>query len=137
MRQIVYVSLSAVQGDKADLLGILEQSRHNNAIDGVNGLLWSNGRSFVQVIEGPRASIDATFARIFADERHHTLTVLSDRRIVTREFGDWNMVQRHKNDPADICEGHIRRLLIDASDGVRKQIETLIEGEMRHMPTCR
>jgi hypothetical protein len=126
MRQIVYVSLSTVPGDKADLVGILEQSRHNNAIDGIRGLLWSDGRSFLQVFEGPRASVDATFARINADERHHSLTVLSDRRIVTHEFSDWTMVHRRENDPPNIYDARIRRLLSDASDGVRKQFQNLV-----------
>ena len=137
MRQIVYVSLSTIRGDKADLAGILEQLRHNNAIDGVRGLLWSDGRSFLQAFEGPRASVEATFARIMRDERHHTLTVISDLRIVKHEFGDWTMVHRRETDPPDIYDARIRRLLSDASDGVRKQFLSLIAVEAPRMPPPR
>jgi hypothetical protein len=137
MRQIVYVSLSTVKGDKADLAGILEQSRHDNAIDGITGLLWSDGRSFLQAFEGPRASIDATFARIVADDRHHTMTVVSDRRIVTHEFGEWSMVHRRENDPPDIYDARIRRLLSEASDGVRNQFQRLIAVDKIPIPISR
>jgi hypothetical protein len=57
MRQIVYVSLSSVPDDGADISAILNQSRHNNAIDGITGLLWSDGKSYLQAIEGPRVSV--------------------------------------------------------------------------------
>lgn len=78
MRQFVYVSLSSVPGDGADLSAILNQSRHNNAIDGITGLLWSDGKSFLQAIEGPFVSVEDCFERIKRDTRHYYLTVLSD-----------------------------------------------------------
>ena len=43
MRQILYLSSSTVQGDRGNLPTILEQSCHSNAIDGITGLLWSDG----------------------------------------------------------------------------------------------
>lgn len=135
MRQILYVSLSAVPGDKADLVGILQQSRHNNALDGITGLLWSDGRSFLQAIEGPKASVIATFARIRADSRHHSLVVLEDRPIEAREFGGWNMAHRRSSDAADAYDTQMRRLLVNASDMVRAHFTSLIAtGRIAGLP---
>ena len=126
MRQIVYVSLSSVPGDGADLSAILNQSRHNNAIDGITGLLWSDGKSFLQAIEGPRMSVESCFERIKRDTRHYYITVLSDRRITTNEFGSWNMVHRRANEEATLYDTQVRRLLHQASDGVRAHFLALI-----------
>lgn len=126
MRQILYVSSSTVQGDKADLVGILEQSRHNNAIDGVTGLLWSDGVRFLQVIEGPTASIESTFERILNDNRHHDLSLQHNVSIVEREFGGWTMAHRRANDPADAYDARMRRLLTGASDRVRNPFLSLM-----------
>lgn len=38
MRQSLYVSLSTVPGDKADLAAILQQSRDNNALEAISHL---------------------------------------------------------------------------------------------------
>ncbi|MGY2732603.1 BLUF domain-containing protein [Sphingomonas sp. UYP23] len=126
MRQILYVSLSMVPDDKTDLASIREQSRHNNAIDGITGLLWSDGKSFMQVLEGPRASVTTTFARILADTRHHSLVVLQERRISVAEFGSWTMAHRHPCDAADSDDAQLQRLLINASDQIRMHFLTLI-----------
>lgn len=126
MRQIVYVSLSSVPGDGADLFGILRQSRHNNAIDGITGLLWSDGRSFLQVLEGPRASVEPCFSRIIHDRRHHSIKILSDSRIATHQFGGWNMVHRRADERADLHDAQIKRLLTHASASVRADFATLV-----------
>jgi len=126
MRQIVYVSLSSVPGDGADLFGILTQSRHNNAIDGITGLLWSDGKSFMQALEGPRASVDPCFLRIVNDRRHHSLTVLLDSRITAQQFGGWNMIHRRADERADIHDAQMKRLLTDASVSVRAHFTMLV-----------
>lgn len=134
MRQIVYVSLSSVPGDGADLSGILNQSRHNNAIDGITGLLWSDGRRFLQAIEGPHASIDACFERIKRDTRHYHIEVLSDRRITSHEFGTWNMVHRRKNEGASTYDAQIRRLLYQVSPEVRAHFTALVAAAAPAIP---
>ncbi|WP_010187435.1 BLUF domain-containing protein [Sphingomonas sp. PAMC 26605] len=126
MRQILYVSLSTLAGDTADLASILEQSRHNNALDGITGLLWSDGRSFMQVLEGPRVSVMATFARILADPRHHSLIVLQERRIRGNEFGGWTMAHRRASDAADAYDDRMQRVLVNTSEGVRTHFLTLV-----------
>ena len=132
MQQIVYASLSSMPGNRADLPGILNQSRHNNAIDGITGLLWSDGQRFIQAIEGPHVSVEACFDRIKRDTRHYYLVVLSDRRISSHEFGTWNMVHRPVNQEAGPYDAQVRRLLYQASDVVRTHFSAL---DKAHTPS--
>ena len=126
MRQILYMSSSTISGDKADLVGILERSRHNNALYGITGLLWSDGTHFLQVIEGPTASIDATFDRILLDDRHHSLLVQHNIPIHERQFGAWTMAHRRAADPVDTYDARMRRLLNGASQRVRSPFLALM-----------
>lgn len=128
MRQIVYVSLSSVPGDAADLAGILNQSRHNNVIDGVTGILWSDGRCFLQVLEGGQESIAACFFRINKDSRHHSIKTLIDRQIRFHEFGGWNMVHRRTDEVADKHDTQMGRLLDNSSEAVRAQFTKLVSS---------
>jgi hypothetical protein len=128
-QQILYVSFSTVPGDGADLAGILEQSRHNNALDGITGLLRSDGVHFLQVIEGPPESVTAAFARIRADSRHHHLRLLRDCVIPLREFGSWTMVHRRAGDSADLYDARMRRLMLETSEPIRQHFLVLIAGK--------
>lgn len=119
MKQILYASLNArSDGKPADSQAILEQSRHNNAIDGITGLLWTDGHRFLQIIEGDDEAVDACFARIRADPRHRAIVTIVDRPITTREFGYWAMAQRDRGDVADAHDARVRRLLSGATDEV-------------------
>lgn len=116
-RQLFYTSRS-VAG--VDVDHILQQSRHNNAVDGITGLLWHDGTHFLQVIEGPDASVAATYARIAGDPRHSDLAILSDRAIDAREFGYWSMERatRSLND-GDAVLARIERRLAGAPEALR------------------
>ncbi len=126
MRQILYLSISTVPGDGADLVRILQQSRHNNAIDGITGLLWSDGTQFMQVFEGPDASVELTWARIQADDRHTEISVLVDRSIEAREFGSWTMAHRRAGEAVDMYDTQVKRLLGEASPVVSEPFLAMI-----------
>ena len=130
LRQIIYASERTGGREAAadELRRILEQSRHNNAIDGVTGLLWSDGRRFMQVLEGPEESVAPTFARIGVDGRHRDVAVLSDRRLGEREFGYWSMAFRDRGDSPDELDRRIRQRLAGASAEVRGAFEALLAG---------
>jgi len=117
-RQIFYTSRSA---PGVDVDQILQQSRHNNAVDGITGLLWHDDTHFLQVIEGPDASVAATFARIAGDPRHNGLEILSDRAVPSREFGYWSMERatRSLND-GDAMMARIERRLASAPEALRQ-----------------
>ena len=124
MRQLLYVSLSSVTGREADLAGILEQSRHCNAIDGITGLLWYDGTRFMQVLEGPRVSVGAALSRIITDPRHHSLEILSNHHVENRAFGDWTMAYHRAGEQPDVHRAAMRRLLVHASDTIRAQFNS-------------
>lgn len=128
MRQILYISSSKPRGVKADVAKILEQSRHNNAIDGVTGLLWTDGIRFLQVLEGPAESVATTYARISADPRHQAIVMLSDKTVEEREFGDWSMADATRESAADRHREGVVRLLDRASPEVRHTFLGLIEA---------
>ena len=128
LRQILYVSRSTAPEGKADVDAIVERSRHNNALEGVTGLLWSDGTRFLQVFEGPEDSVAATFDRIMDDPRHDRINVLSDRAIDAREFGGWTMAARHRWDAADAFDARMRRTLAGASREIRDSFLDLISA---------
>lgn len=127
LRQIIYASERTGDGSAAEeLRRILEQSRHNNALDGVTGLLWSDGRRFMQVLEGPEDSVGPTYSRIAADPRHRDVALLSDRSLDEREFGYWSMAVRGRGDAPGDPERLMRRRLEGASAEVRDAFEGLL-----------
>lgn len=128
MRQILYVSQGTLPADTADLVSILAQSRHDNALEGITARLWSDGTHFLQVLEGPRDGVLATFARILADPRHHSLIVLRDRQITARTFAGWPMAHRRGDDAPDACDAQMRCLLINTSEQIRTRCLALMAG---------
>jgi len=128
VKQLLYISSSTPGHTPADLPRILEQSRHNNAIDGITGLLWSDGRRFLQVLEGPDESVTAAFSRIGADPRHRAIVVLSDRTVTEREFGGWGMALRNAGEGAPEFDQRVRALLSEASPQVAGTFLGLIEA---------
>lgn len=126
IRQILYISSSRPRGETIDIAKILQQSRHNNALDGVTGLLWSDGIRFLQVLEGPAESVGTTFARINADPRHQAIVILADKTIERREFGDWAMADQHSGEDLDAYGQRVARLLDGVSEDVRQTFLGLI-----------
>lgn len=90
-RRVVYRSRACNGAGYRDLSAILAQSRSNNGIDGLSGLLWTDGERYVQLLEGPPASVAITLERIMADPRHEQLEFVSDEAVADRAFGDWSM----------------------------------------------
>ena len=127
VRQLIYVSFGFPSGTKVDLEPIYESSRHNNAIDGVSGLLFSDGHRFVQVLEGSDEAVEATMERIRADPRHHRIEVLSDRTRPAREFGHWSMADRRRGERADEFDGRLRGLLRNALPETRDAFLDLLQ----------
>jgi hypothetical protein len=126
LRQLLYVSSSNPAGTKVALDPIYDASRHNNAIDGVTGLLLSDGRRFVQVLEGSDEAIESTMSRIRADRRHNRIEVLRDAQVPAREFGYWSMADRSRGERADEFDERLRLMLRNASDATREAFLDLV-----------
>ena len=91
MRQLTYLSSAAPCFGGDDLHKILAKARLNNRQYAVTGLLLFDGAQFLQALEGDAPDVAIVFARVMADPRHHTVVILVDREVVSREFGDWAM----------------------------------------------
>jgi hypothetical protein len=88
---VLYRSRAAQAPTEADLQALLEWSRTYNAHHHITGLLlYCDGR-FVQLIEGPEATVRALYARIQQDTRHTQVVTLSDGPSPQRWFADWHM----------------------------------------------
>lgn len=116
MLQLVYIS-SAVGAP--DTRPILEASRRNNARDGITGLLYADGRRFLQALEGPAGVVERAFLRISVDARHRALVVLSRREVAEREFGSWTMAERTPGTDGTAFLTHVEALIGRASPAVR------------------
>lgn len=122
MLQLVYVS-TARSGGTVDHEALLDQARRNNRRDGITGLLYADKRRFLQAIEGPDAAVEALFARIQADPRHHAIVLLSCRPVQAREFGDWEMAHLTDATDRDALVARIRDLVARATPAVRGTFE--------------
>lgn len=91
MHRLLYISTTRTPITPALLDDILAASRRRNAAAGITGLLVAGGRRFLQVLEGERAAVEQTFARICDDPRHHAVVRLSEGPIAARNFPNWAM----------------------------------------------
>jgi hypothetical protein len=122
MRQLVYIS-SVRRQATVDAATILSASRRNNARARVTGLLFFDGKRFLQALEGEEGAVDDTFARIQRDDRHHALVVLSSRTVDTREFGEWAMAYGAPGEDQAAALAQVTRLVADADPAVRATFE--------------
>jgi hypothetical protein len=60
-------------------------------VTGVTGCLLSGSNSFLQLLEGPRQTIDRLYVTISADSRHKNVVMLTDEDIDERLFASWSM----------------------------------------------
>ena len=89
--RLLYVSRAADTLTPAMIDAIIAQSRKNNPEAGITGLLCHSGNVFMQVLEGGRAAVNATFTRIVRDTRHSDVQLLLYEEIAERRFGGWTM----------------------------------------------
>lgn len=89
--EVIYASAATVPFSKQQLAQLLIKARANNERLGVSGLLLFVEGSFLQVLEGPAATVDALYEKISRDERHAETLVLKRSPIEERSFADWRM----------------------------------------------
>ena len=90
LKRVIYVS-EKTDTSNASLAQIIESSAKNNSETGVTGCLLSGSNSFLQLLEGPRQTIDSLYVTINADNRHKNVVVLTDEDIDERLFASWSM----------------------------------------------
>ncbi|MBL8376842.1 MAG: BLUF domain-containing protein [Burkholderiales bacterium] len=91
--RLTYASRAAAPLTQAIVADILEQSRRNNPLAGISGILCTSGVQFVQVLEGGRDPVCELYNRIVRDPRHSMVRLLGFEEITERRFGGWSMGQ--------------------------------------------
>jgi hypothetical protein len=123
MLQLVYISTTV---DKPGNDEILRTSRRNNARDGLTGLLYSDGKRFLQALEGPVEKVEAAYSRIKADPRHRAPVILSQRNVASREFGPWEMAARTPGEESEAFLARVEQLIEGADQNVRATFEGFV-----------
>lgn len=90
MRRIVYVS-TADDLPTLEVERIVDSAQRNNPEREITGFLIYNGRNFLQLIEGPQASLMSLMAALSRDTRHHGMIVLIDEAVAQRCSPAWSM----------------------------------------------
>ncbi|MDH6186909.1 hypothetical protein H4V98_004357 [Polaromonas sp. CG_23.6] len=75
----------------AELSAIQNISKANNELIDVTGSLFYNGGWFLQVLEGPAATLNALFHKIEKDSRHKNSRLLYSEPAKFRTFTRWGM----------------------------------------------
>ncbi|WP_052340879.1 BLUF domain-containing protein [Salinarimonas rosea] len=95
LARLVYVSRPRMAGRRGGFLAmcdeILVEARRSNADAAITGVLVAGPGLFAQVLEGGRAAVSETFARICRDPRHEAIEILEMRAVDERRFAKWSM----------------------------------------------
>lgn len=89
--QLIYISDVNPELAQQDLDLIHQQAERNNTRFNITGLLLVTNKHFMQLLEGDARKVQARFAKIAADPRHHNVRQISLRTIAQRQFPDWHM----------------------------------------------
>ena len=126
--QLIYTSrpFGFNAGTLDDIL--IEARRHNHA-NGITGALICRADPYMQMLEGPRDAVNATFARIMRDDRHLEVALVCCGDICDRLFPDWDMRDDPPRSwmwtPADVAAGAVRQA---SSDDVRRIFTRLAQS---------
>lgn len=101
MYQVVYLSRASIMLSPSEWGALLRTSRIRNRAAGLTGLLLSDGRRFIQALEGTKASVEQAMARIVRDPRHRDLVYMSRCSVPVPQFGKWWMESRSLLDARD------------------------------------
>ena len=119
INQLIYISQAVRKMSAEDLRAIHATARTNNEKIDVTGSLFYNGGWFLQVLEGPAATLSKLYHIIEADPRHKNSRILYNEPATVRTFSRWNMNMTNLEDrQADKYEELAE--VIDAARGNRK-----------------
>jgi hypothetical protein len=91
INQLVYISQAVRKMSLDDLTSIQKIAKTNNEPIDVTGSLFYNGGWFLQVLEGPPATLDKLFHKIEKDPRHKNSRILYNEPANFRTFSRWSM----------------------------------------------
>ncbi len=90
LTQILYTSRSTYPRGNLTDLEILRTAMRSNENDGITGALLRDHRRFFQILEGEQETVLSLVRRIQQDRRHFDMSILVQRSIQDRTFGEWS-----------------------------------------------
>lgn len=118
-RRVIYRSNANPATARGDLADILAQARVNNGLNGLSGLLWTDGSIYLQVLEGTPEAVSHMLERIERDGRHNAFDMISDTLESQRAFGGWAMASVEEDDDHVVRE-RVRVMLGRVPESVRR-----------------
>lgn len=95
LETVVYISAATEEMSSVALHGLLSCAREKNRANNITGILLYADGSFIQVLEGPPANIDALITKIQEDVRHNRVIILYRNKIDQRSFSEWSLGYRN------------------------------------------
>ncbi|MDD3374356.1 MAG: BLUF domain-containing protein [Candidatus Omnitrophica bacterium] len=89
--QLLYVSVESHPYTQQELANLLDQSRKNNQILNITGMLVYYKKHFLQILEGEKEVVLNLFQKIRKDNRHLSVILFWDEPVQERSFSDWTM----------------------------------------------
>ena len=140
--QIIYISAATEPFEDEAITELLKLARTNNGKRDISGLLVFHEGSFIQVLEGAKGAVKATFAKICSDPRHRDVQVLWEGPVEERSFESWSMGYKPTRSINDVPEGFHPFLMSgfrrndDTPDMARKALLAFREGRWRAKPAA-
>lgn len=108
LKQTIYRSRCADALDlKTVTAEILSVSQRNNPERGITGGLATLDGLFVQIIEGEADAVDKLLLKLYRDDRHSDLQIISTRIISSRSFKQWAMAHAQFPGPEQVAVGRV------------------------------
>lgn len=99
IKQMVYVSKARPGLATADVEQILDIARQKNHALDITGFLLFNGKTFVQLLEGPPENVTRLYGQIEPDDRHKQTRILLEHRATSRLLSSWAMAYSYTEGP--------------------------------------
>lgn len=91
LTSMTYISRPNLPPESPEIEYLWMQALDRNADDGITGVLYFDGRTFLHYLEGDEQNVAELFSRIEKDDRHHDIRVLAQTDIASRLFGFWSL----------------------------------------------
>lgn len=107
MKNLIYFSQATQPVTGTDLRKLLEHARDHNRAHDISGLLLYQAGYFLQALEGTAEGVQALYANIKRDKRHHKVTTIYDQEVDKRSFSGWHMgFHVVANESLQSCDGY-------------------------------
>lgn len=109
-----------------DTKQLIATAQRCNSRDSLTGMLHFDGQNFIQVLEGGRAELSATYHRIANDPRHTNLILISCTEVRERLFPNWSM-GLHEASNERVKETYMRYFATTRIDPKQVNVDSLLD----------